>query len=148
MSKTQQVQQAMVAAMKAHDAPRKEVLSLLLSALKGKAKDKREDLTEEEEDGVILKEIKSTKETLESSPAERTDIIDQCNYTLTILGEFAPQRMGEEEIRAILAGVLGELGLTAPTAKDKGLVMKSLMPLVKGKADGALVNRLVGEILQ
>lgn len=65
MSKTKEVQQQMMAAMKAKDAERKAALSLLLSALKAKAKDKREDLTEEEENAIIQKEIKQTRETME-----------------------------------------------------------------------------------
>ena len=64
MSKTQEVQKEMVEAMKAKDAQRKETLSLLLSALKAKAKDKREELTEEEENTIILKEIKQAEESL------------------------------------------------------------------------------------
>ena len=60
MSKTQEVQAAMVAAMKAHDGERKTTLSLLLSALKGKAKDKRAELTAEEEDAIVMREIKQT----------------------------------------------------------------------------------------
>ena len=68
MSKTALVQQEMIQALKNKDTQRKESLSLLLSALKAKAKDKRADLTPEEEDAIILKEIKQTKETLESAP--------------------------------------------------------------------------------
>ena len=71
MSKTKEVQQQMMAAMKAKDAERKAALSLLLSALKAKAKDKREDLTEEEENAIIQKEIKQTRETMEAAPADR-----------------------------------------------------------------------------
>jgi len=74
MSKTKEVQQQMMAATKAKDAERKAVLSLLLSALKAKAKDKREDLTEEEENAIIQKEIKQTRETMEAAPADRDDI--------------------------------------------------------------------------
>ena len=78
MSKADEVRKAMVAAMKAKDKERKDSLSMLLSALKNKAIDKREDLTEAEENEVVLKEIKQTKETLEMTPADRTDIIEEC----------------------------------------------------------------------
>ena len=66
--------------MKNKDKARKEALSMLLSALKNAQIDKREDLTEAEENTIIAKEMKQTKETLESCPAERTDIIEECNY--------------------------------------------------------------------
>mgnify|MGYP001103836882 FL=1 len=55
--------------------------------------------------------------------------------------------MSEEEIKGTIKEVLEALGITAPSGKDKGKVMKELMPKVKGRADGALVNRLVGEVL-
>ena len=54
--------------------------------------------------------------------------------------------MGDDEIRAVIADVLKELDIAAPTAKDKGRIMKTLMPRVKGKADGNAVNRLVSEL--
>ena len=89
----------MVAAMKAGEKEKKETLSMLLAALKNKQIDKRADLTEEEEIQVIMKEIKQTKETLEMTPADRTDIIEECNRRLTVLEAYAPKMMGEDEIK-------------------------------------------------
>jgi len=140
MSKIDEVRSAMMAAMKAKDKDTKETLSLLLGSLKNKAIDKRADLTEEEEIQVILKEIKQTKETLEMTPADRTDIIEECKKRIAVLEQYAPKMMGEEEIKAIIKETLAEVGIEAPTGKDKGKIMKVLMPKVKGKADGKLVN--------
>ena len=147
MSKTKEVQQQMMAAMKAKDTERKNALSLLLAALKAKAKDKREDLTEEEENDIIQKEIKQTRETMDAAPADREDIRKECQLKLEIYQAFAPKEMSEEEIRALVQSVLDQLQITAPTMRDKGPVMKHLMPQVKGKADGKLVNKIVGEML-
>ena len=141
MSKIDEVRSAMVAAMKAKDT--KETLSALLAALKNKAIDKRADLTEEEEVQVILKEIKQTKETLEMTPADRTDIIEECEKRIAVLEQYAPKMMDEAEIKEVIAGVLSGLGIDAPTPKDKGRIMKELMPKVKGKADGKLVNDIL-----
>ena len=146
MSKTDEVRKAMVDAMKAKDKDTKDTLSLLLAALKNKAIDKRADLTEEEEVQVILKEIKQTKESLEMTPSDRTDMIEECKRRLAVLETFAPKMMDADEIKAVVESVLSELGITAPTAKDKGRIMKELMPKVKGKADGKLVNEIVGLI--
>lgn len=148
MSKIEEVRKQMVSAMKAGDKPRKETLSLLLASLKNKAIDKRADLTEEEETQVILKEIKQTKETLELTPADRTEIIEECQNRIAVLEEFAPKMMNEEEIKSVIASVLSELGLEHPTAKEKGKIMKELMPKVKGKADGKLVNELVSTFFE
>lgn len=147
MSKIDEIRQAMVEAMKAKDKDRKDTLSMLLAALKNKAIDKRADLTEEEETQVVLKEIKQTKESLELTPADRTDLIEDYKKRLAVLEEFAPKMMDADEIKAIVAGVLADLGIEAPTAKDKGRIMKELMPKVKGKADGKLVNEIVGSFM-
>lgn len=142
MSKIEEVRGAMVAAMKAKDKDTKETLSALLAALKNKAIDKRADLTEEEEIQVIMKEIKQTKETLEMTPADRTDIIEECKKRLSVLEQYAPKLMDEAEIRATIEETLAEVGIENPTGKDKGKIMKVLMPKVKGKADGKLVNTI------
>jgi len=147
MSKIDEIRAEMVKAMKNKDKDRKETLSMLLAALKNKAIDKRADLTPEEEFEVIKKEIKQTKETMDLAPADRTDIIDQCKARLAVLSEFAPEEMSEDAIRAVIQEVLAGLGIEKPTGKDKGKIMKELMPKVKGKADGSLVNRIVGELL-
>ena len=143
MSKIDEVRADMVKAMKAGDKESKETLSMLLAALKNKAIDKRSDLTAEEETQVILKEIKQSKETLEMTPADRTEIIDECNKRLAVLEQYAPKMMDEAEIRAVIDATLSEVGIEAPEAKDKGKIMKVLMPKVKGKADGKLVNDIL-----
>ena len=147
MSKIDEVRADMVKAMKAGEKEKKDTLSLLLAALKNKAIDKRADLTPEEETQVIMKEIKQTKETLELTPADRTDIIEECKKRLAVLEAYAPKMMDEAEIKEVVASVLAEMGLDAPTAKDKGKIMKNLMPKVKGKADGKLVNEIVSTFM-
>ena len=134
--------------LQAGEKEKKETLSMLLAALKNKAIDKREDLTPEEETQVILKEIKQTKETLDMTPADRTEIIEECNKRLAVLEQYAPKMMDEAEIKEVVASVLAEMGLDAPTAKDKGKIMKNLMPKVKGKADGKLVNEIVSTFMK
>lgn len=146
MSKIEQVQKEMIAAMKAKDTERKETLTLLLSAMKAKAKDKREALSEEEENTIILKEVKQAEESLEGAKkAQRQDLMDMNEKRIAVLKEFAPVQMDEAEIRKVIEEVLSKLGIEEPTPQDKGKIMKELMPLVKGKADGGLVNRLVGK---
>ena len=148
MSKIDEVRADMVKAMKAGDKDTKETLSMLLAALKNKAIDKRSDLTPEEEVQVILKEVKQTKETLDMTPADRTEIIEECNQRLHVLEQYAPKMMDEAEIREVITATLSEVGVEAPTAKDKGKIMKVLMPKVKGKADGKLVNDILMTFLK
>lgn len=148
MSKIDEVRSAMVAAMKAGEKERKAALSFLLSSLKNKAIDKRADLTEEEENQVILKEIKQLKETIEMTPADRTDLLEEAEKRLAVLEEYAPKMMSEDEIKAVISDVISGLGIEKPLPKNKGRIMKELMPKVKGKADGKLVNELVAGFMQ
>ena len=138
MSKIEEVRAQMVAAMKNKDKERKETLSMLLAALKNKAIDKRADLTEAEENEVIKKEIKQTQETMDLAPADREDIKEECAKRLAVLKEFAPEEMSEEQIRAEINEVLKNLGITEPTGKDKGKIMKELKPRVTGRAEVAM----------
>lgn len=143
MTKVDIVRAEMVKAMKAGEKERKSALSMLLSALKNATIDKRSDLTEEEADVVIRKEIKQTQETLDTTPADRLDIIEECRFRIAVYEEFVPQMMDADAITAVIKETLAELGIEAPTARDKGRIMKVLMPKVKGKADGKLVNQLL-----
>jgi len=144
MSKIDTVRAAMMQAMKDKDKARKDALSLLLAALKNKAIDKRAELTEEEENAVIFREIKQAQETVDTTPEDREQIIEEAKLRISVYSEFAPKLMDETEIRAVIEVVLAELAIEKPTAKDKGRIMKTLMPRVKGKADGGLVNQVLG----
>ena len=148
MSKVEEVRAAMVAAMKAKDKPRKDALSMLLSALKNAEIDKREPLTEDEANAVVKKEIKQTQETFDTAPADRTDIREEAQARLVVYREFAPADMSVEQIREVIASVLAQLGIETPTAKDKGAIMKVLMPQVKGKADGKFVNETLAQMMK
>lgn len=146
MSKIDAVRGAMMQAMKDKDKARKDALSLLLAALKNKAIDKRADLTEEEENAVVFREIKQAQETVDTTPAERAQIIEEAKLRISVYSEFVPKLMDEAEIREVIAAVLSELAIETPTAKDKGRIMKTLMPRVKGKADGGLVNQVLSSL--
>lgn len=117
----------MMAALKAGDKPRKEALSMLLSALKAAFIDKRADLTEDEENAIVYREIKEAQETMDATPKDRTDIIDECRLKIAVYSDFAPQRMSDNEIRAVIAEVLKELDITkhSETYKAKRVYLLS-----------------------
>lgn len=101
-----------------------------------------------EEEGESLDDIEPDSEAnealrLEMTPADRIDIIQQCNNRLAVLQQFAPKMMDEAEIENVISDVLNDLGLNDPTKREKGKIMKVLMPQVKGKADGKLVNAIL-----
>lgn len=148
MSKIDEVRAAMVAAMKAKDKVRKDSLSMLLSALKNAEIDKRSPLTEEEENAVVKKELRQSKETYDLAPEERQDIREEMAARIAVYKEFAPEDMSAEQIAQVIQEVLAELGIEKPVGADKGKIMKVLMPRVKGKADGKLVNETLAGMIK
>ena len=148
MSKIDEVRAAMVAAMKAKDKVRKDSLSMLLSALKNAEIDKRSPLTEDEENAVVKKELRQSKETYDLAPEERQDIREEMAARIAVYKEFAPEDMSAEQIAQVIQEVLAELGIEKPVGADKGKIMKVLMPRVKGKADGKLVNETLAGMMK
>ena len=143
MSKQEEVRKKMFLAMKEHDGSLKSSLSMLLQALQKAEKEKRAPLTEEEENAVVAKEIRQLRETIEMCPKDRTDIISSCTSRIEVYKKFAPEQMSKLEIHTAVAGVLSTLGIEKPSPKDKGKIMKALMPRIKGRADGKDVNVVV-----
>lgn len=138
------IRENMNKALKENDTEGRRIYSLILDALEKKAKDKRADLTETEEGEVILRMIKMADETLKLTPADKVEIIRQVELEKTIYAIYAPAQMTAPQISLAIESVLEALGISeSATMKNKGMVMKGLMPLVKGKADGKLVNELV-----
>ena len=143
MSKIDVVRAAMVQARKSKDKDKKDALSMLLSALKNAEIDKRSLLTEDEENAIVKKEIKQCQETYDSAPSDRTDIKEEAALRIAVYKEFAPEDMSVEQIKEVIQSVLEELGIEKPAPADKGKIMKILMPKVKGKADGKVVNEVL-----
>lgn len=148
MAMTDQVRQAMVAAMKAKDKDRKDALSAMLTALKNVEINERKTLTDDEAYAVIKKELKQLKETYDMCPADHVEVREATQKRIDIFKEFVPADMDEAQIKAVIEEVLKELSIEKPTGKDKGAIMKVLMPKVKGKADGKLVNQVLQSMMQ
>lgn len=131
-------------ALKNKEYEKKAVYSSMVGALTNAIKaNKNKPLSEEQEIQTISKMLKQVKETLDSCPANRTDIIDKCNFEISILNNYLPKQMEEKEIREVIENVLKNLEISSFSQKNKGIVMKNLMPLTKGKADGKLVNQIL-----
>lgn len=137
------VRAGMMAAMKNKDKVRKDALSALLAAMKSKMIDNKGQLSEDDAIAVVAKEIKQLKETMDTAPESYVEVKEECAAKIAVLSEFMPKQMDVEEIKEVITGVLAQLGLEKPEAKQKGIIMKNLMPLVKGKADGKLVNEVL-----
>ena len=134
----------MVTAMKEKNKPRKEAISSLISAIKKVAIDEgcREEISEELADRVILKELKTVKEQLDTCPADRADLKEEYQFRYDVINEYAPQLMSAEEVKKIIEEKFAEVIAT----KNKGQIMKVVMPELKGKADGKVINQVVAEL--
>ncbi len=141
-----QLQDDMIAAMKARDKVRKDAISTLVSAAKKVAIDEgcRDDIKEELVDRVILKEIKSVKEQLETCPESRADLRAEYQARYDIFMEYAPQMMSAEEVEKFITEKFAEV----VAGKNKGLIMKNVMPELKGKAEGSVINQVVAKLCQ
>ena len=130
------LQKDMIAAMKARDKVRKDAISTLVSAAKKAAIDEgcRDDIKEELVNRVILKEMKSVKEQIDTCPASREDLF----------AEYAPQMMSAEEVEAYITEKFADVA----ASKNKGQIMKAVMPELKGKADGSVINQVVQKLCQ
>ena len=142
----EQLQKDMIAAMKARDKVRKDAISSLISAAKKVAIDEgcRDDIPEELVNRVIMKEMKSVKEQIDSCPADRTDLLDEYNFRYEVFKEYAPKMMSAEEVEAVLVEKFQDVLAT----KNKGQIMKAVMAELKGKADGKVINQVVAKLTQ
>ncbi len=142
--KLSDLQAAMIAAMKARDKERKDSISVLVSAVKKAGIDAgcREDIPEDMVDAAILKEMKSVKEQIDTCPAEREELKAEYERRYAVMEEFAPKMLSAEEVKAILKEKFADVLASG----NKGLVMKSVMPEFKGKADGKVVQEVVASL--
>ncbi|MEE0866974.1 MAG: GatB/YqeY domain-containing protein [Clostridia bacterium] len=140
------LQKDMIAAMKAKDKVRKDAVSSLIAAVKKYGIDNgvRNDITEEMTNAVILKELKTAKEQLDTCPKDRTDLIEEYTVNYEIIKEYAPKLLSEEEVKAILTEKFADVIAT----KNKGMIMKTVMASLKGKADGKVINAVVAELCE
>lgn len=133
-------------AMRAKDELRKLVLRTLLSSCNYAEIAKQKKLDDAGVIEVIAKEIKQRKESIEAyTQGNRLDLVANEKAEMEILQQYMPAQMSHDEIVALVQQVLQEVGAKGPG--DKGKVMQKLMPQVKGKADGAEVNKIVVDLM-
>lgn len=134
----------MIAAMKAKDKARKEAISSLISAAKKVAIDEgcSDDIKPELVDRVILKELKTVKEQIDTCPASREDLKAEYQFRYDVISEYAPKQMSADEVKAYIKEKFADVLAT----KSKGAIMKAVMADMKGKADGKVINQTVAEL--
>ncbi|WP_125579076.1 GatB/YqeY domain-containing protein [Lacticaseibacillus suibinensis] len=142
MAVLDQLNEQMKTAMKAKDKQTLSTVRMLKSALQNKQIDLGHDLTPEDEKAVLSTELKQRKESLEEfSKAGREDLVTPLEAEIKIVEAYLPAQLDEAAVTKLVDETIAEVGATGKS--DFGKVMKTLMPKVKGQADGAMVNRIV-----
>ncbi|MFP3811034.1 GatB/YqeY domain-containing protein [Bacillus sp. SIMBA_005] len=147
MSLLEQLNSDMKLFMKNREKDKLVVIRMVKASLQNEAiKLKKDSLTGDEELTVLSREMKQRKDSLhEFSKANRLDLVDKVQKEIDILDVYLPEQFSEEELLTIVKETIAETG--ASSKADMGKVMSAIMPKVKGKADGAVINRFVSEQL-
>ena len=133
-------------AMKAKEKDRLAVILMVRGAIKQIEIDSKKELYDEAVIGVISKEVKMRKDSVEEfKKGGREDLVAKTEAEIAVLMPYLPQQLSEDEIRSLVQAAVEQVGASSP--KDMGKVMGVLMPKVKGRADGKLVNTIVKEAL-
>ncbi|WP_048600323.1 GatB/YqeY domain-containing protein [Rubeoparvulum massiliense] len=147
MDLQEQLSTDMKEAMKAKDKTSLSVIRMIRSALKYDEIQRKRPLTDDEALAIVVHEMKLRRDSLqEYEKAGRDDLVEQINEEMRIIEKYLPKQMDEEELRQLIQATIASVGATSK--KEMGKVMGAIMPKVKGRADGTLINRLVQEYLQ
>lgn len=133
-------------AMKDKDKKRKDTITMVRASIKQKEVDERVDLDDEEVLDIISKEVKERRASIEEfRKGERQDLIDETEKEIEILLDYLPEQLSEVELEEMIKEIISEKNITEKN--QIGLLMKEIMPKIKGRADGKMVNKIVANIL-
>ena len=143
---TERINNDLKEAMKNKDSFKLSVIRMIKGAMQLEKPNPREELTDEDVIRVISRQIKMRKESIkEFEKAGRNDLVEQNEKEIEVLNTYMPKQLTPEELNAIIDKVFDEVKPTS--MKEMGMVMKTISPLVQGKADMSEVNRLIKERL-
>jgi uncharacterized protein len=143
----EQLQTDIREAMKEGDSERRNTLRLMLAAVQQEEVDQQTELDDAGVQAVLTKQAKQRRESIaDYEAAGRTEMVAKEKAELSVIADYLPQMMSRAEVEQIATAVIAEVGAT--DSKSMGAVMGKLMPQLKGKADGRLVNEVVRDLLR
>jgi uncharacterized protein len=146
VSLSERLQTDLTQAIRDRDETRRDALRMAIAAVNSAAKTARRDLSDDEVVGLLQREIKTRRETIESfAAAGRSDVAADEQAKLEIINGYMPEQLPEDQLAALVCQAIDETGATS--AREMGKVMAALMPKVRGRADGKQVNALVAQEL-
>lgn len=135
-----------ISAMKNKEKEKLAVMKMVRGAIQLEELNKKKELTDDEVITIIAKQIKTRKESIvEFEKGNRQDLIEQTNFEIKVLEEYMPEQMSETEINKVIDEVFAKINPAGPS--DMGKIMGMISPILKGKADLGLVNKLIKEKL-
>lgn len=147
MSLKDKLMEDMKSSMKNKDTLRKNTITMVRASIKQREVDERIELTDEDIIDIIAKQVKEKRDVIQDfEKGGREDLVEQTKKEIEILLEYLPKQLTEEEVEEIVKDTIKEVG--AKSIKDIGLIMKSVMPKIKGKADGSMVNSIARKYLE
>lgn len=148
MSVKDRLTEDMKQAMKDKEAGklRLSVIRMVRASIKNVEIDRQKELSDDEVLDILAKEVKMRRDAMEEfKKGNRPDLVEGLEQEIVILMQYLPQQLTEAEVRTLVTEAVAETG--AVSVKEMGKVMAALMPKVKGRADGKLVNTIVKELL-
>lgn len=139
-----------MSAMKERNRVKKDVIADMVACAKNMAIEKgcKDNITDEIVKEAILKSKKRCQEQIDTCPANRPDLLEAYTICMGYINEFAPKMMDEEEIKVFLIKEIINMNLDGSQPWNKGVIMKNIMPKLKGKADGKLINKTVEDFIK
>lgn len=142
MSLKDKLMEEFKSSMRNKDTIRKNTVTMVRAAIKQREVDERIELGDEEVLEIISKQLKEKKMAIEEfRKGNRQDLVELTEAEMSILLEYLPKQLTEEEVEQIVRETIDEIGATS--LKEIGIIMKAVMPKVKGKADGNMINQAV-----
>ncbi len=146
MSLKDKLMEDLKSAMRNKDKMKKDTITMVRAAIKQREVDERIELTDQDVLDILAKQLKEKRSSIEEfKKGNRDDLIDQTNEEIKILLEYLPAQLTEEELIDIVQGVIDENNINSP--RDMGLLMKHVMPKIKGRADGKMVSKVAQNLL-
>lgn len=133
--------------MRNKDKIKKDVVTMVRSAVKQREVDERIELNDQDIIEIISKQVKQKRDAIEDfRKGERDDLVQLTEDEVKILLDYLPEQLSEEELTELVKTAIAEVGATS--MKDMGKIMGNLMPKIKGKADGSSVNKIAKDYLK
>ena len=146
MSLKEQLMVDLKTSMKNKDTIRKNTITLIRAAIKQKEVDERNETSDEDILTLISKQLKERRGSMEDfEKASRNDLVEQTRLEIDILLDYLPKQLTEKEVEKIVSETIDELKATS--MKEIGIIMKTVMPKVQGRADGNMINKIARELL-